>query len=95
MAIIVETETCTGCRSCELACSFHHHKIFARKMGSIEVKRVEKDGTFTIAFYPQPEDKHLACDCPKGKEFCVPYCPVVARGELKAILWKRKYKNLY
>jgi Fe-S-cluster-containing hydrogenase component 2 len=89
MPLIVETETCTGCRSCELACSFHHHKVFGRKRGSIEVKRVEKDGAFTIIFYPLSEDGHHACDCLKGQEACVGYCPMSARDELKAILKKR------
>jgi Fe-S-cluster-containing hydrogenase component 2 len=89
MANMVETETCTGCRSCELACSFHHHKIFGKNMGSIHVKRFEKDGAFTIVFYPQTEEGHPGCDCVKGLEACVLYCPMSARHELKAILQRR------
>ena len=86
MAIITETESCTGCRSCELACSFHHRGVFSRNIGSIQVKRHEKDGAFTILLYHQPENGRFACDCEQGKEFCMAYCPVIARDELKAIL---------
>ena len=88
MPIIVETETCTGCRSCELACAFHHHKVFGKNMGSIHVKRFEKDGAFTIVYYPKAEAGHIGCNCPKGQEACVAYCPLSARDELKTILQK-------
>ena len=26
LKIVRNTEACVGCRTCELACSFHHHK---------------------------------------------------------------------
>ena len=92
MAVIVNTETCTGCRACELACSFHHRKVFHRNVSSIQVKRNEKEGIFTIFLYREPEDGHLACEgCDEGEQFCVSYCPVVARDELKAVLKAKEY----
>ena len=83
---ITYTEKCAGCRSCEIACSYHHQEIFSRKIASIEVKRWEKNGKFGIILYRQGQDEHLACDCAKGHEFCVNYCPAVAREELRNII---------
>jgi len=36
--------------------------------------------------YRHTENGHIACDCADGKEFCLRYCPEIARDELKAIL---------
>jgi ferredoxin len=80
---MIHTEKCTGCRSCEIACSYHHRKIFSRKIGSIEIKRWEKEGRFGIMLYRQAQDERMACD---GCKFCLKYCPEVARDELKAVL---------
>ena len=79
-------DNCTGCRSCELACSYHHQKIFAPSISSIRVKRSEKDGEFGIIIYRESAEGHLACNCPENDESCLNYCPTIARGELKAIL---------
>ena len=80
---IIYTEKCTGCRSCEIACSYHFNKNFSRVTAAIEVRRFEAEGKFGIILYRQPEGGHIACD---GCEFCLRYCPVVARDELKSII---------
>jgi len=80
---VVYTEKCVGCRSCEIACSYHHQKVFSRTIASIEVKRWEKVGKFGIVLHRQNEDGHLACD---GCGFCLGFCPEEARDELKALL---------
>lgn len=86
MPATISTEKCVGCRTCEIACSYHHQKIFSRKIASIEVLRQEKEGKVSIVLYRQAEDGHRACDCDKGDEFCLKYCQEIARDELKAIL---------
>ena len=83
MPTVICTEKCVGCRSCEIACSYHHGKIFSRSIASIEVQRWEKEGEFAILLYQQTEDERIACD---GCKFCLKYCPEVACDELKAIL---------
>lgn len=83
MQDIVYTEKCTGCRSCEIACSYHFKKIFSRRLAGIEVKRFEAEGKFGIILYRKSEDGHIACD---NCEFCLRYCPIVARDELKSII---------
>lgn len=88
MTDILVTEKCTGCRSCELACSYHHRQVFMPCIASIHVQQRNAGGLYDIRLvkYEQAQDGHLACDCAKGKEFCVNYCPLVARDELKALL---------
>ena len=47
-SIIIKDEKCTGCKSCELACSFHHLKIFKPSMASIEVGIDERERKISI-----------------------------------------------
>jgi Fe-S-cluster-containing hydrogenase component 2 len=86
MATVVRSEKCTGCRSCELACSFHHRKVFSPSLASIHIVRDEEEGEFGIEIYRESETGHLACNCPPADKFCMRYCPAVARDQLNAIL---------
>lgn len=86
MQEVIWTEKCTGCRSCEIACSYHHRRVFSRKIASMEIIRREQEGEFGIVVYRHTENGHIACDCAEGEEFCLRYCPEIARDELKAIL---------
>jgi ferredoxin len=83
MEMFFDTEKCTGCRNCEIACSYHHTGNFSRKAGSIKVERLEKEGKFRIILWLQNQDGRLGCD---GCGFCLNYCPPIALDELKAIL---------
>jgi len=89
MQNVVWTEKCTGCRNCEIACSYHHNKVFSPEIASIEVRKRE-EGEFGIVLYLQAEDGHMACNCESGNEFCLKYCQVVACDELKDILERIK-----
>ena len=92
MVTVTDTQKCVGCRSCELACSFHHRKLFRPGIASIHVQRNEYRGNFDVRLvhYQQAEDGHLPCDCSRENEFCVRYCPVTARDELRAVLQARE-----
>lgn len=37
--LIIEQEKCTGCRRCELACSFHHFKTYSLARARLHVVR--------------------------------------------------------
>ena len=91
-----ETTGCAGCRTCEIACSYHHQKVFSPSISSIEVTdRPEKLG-FAVSFYIASANGHLACDRCKGEDepLCLKYCSVLMRDELKAILEKGLPQNL-
>ena len=84
--VFQDTKTCTGCRSCELMCSYHHRKVFAPSVASICVRRNQTEGKIDLQLYLCDQDGHLRCDCEPGKEFCLRLCPEIARDELKALL---------
>lgn len=76
----VNSEKCTGCRACELACSYHHGKIFNPRLASLHVHRVEKEGKISIIFYKdlpgEEKRKRFPCDgcVDKPEPQCVKYC---------------------
>lgn len=82
--IVVDNEKCTGCKTCQIACSFHHKKVFNPKIASLEVRRDEEDGTMYVMLYQelnqQAKATKLACDACIGEPepFCVKYCPTGA-----------------
>ena len=67
--IFVDLAKCCACRSCELACSFHHHKCFDPSSSSIKVYREDGKGTLEISLIS-------TCDgCPGDKPpWCVRFC---------------------
>ena len=89
-----DTRTCTGCRTCEMACSFHHSGVFQPSISSIEITGSPKEG-FRILFYETTHDGHRACDGCPGLEnpLCVAYCPLVAREELKELINRSRQRD--
>ena len=81
LSLIVYREKCTGCRICELACSYHFGRCFSRKSNSLRVKRNEEKGEFVPVIYQESIGKRKACDlCDREEQepFCVKNCPVGA-----------------
>lgn len=77
MGIIIDAEVCYGCRICELACSFHHNKIFCPELSDIKVSRNNRTAEFTCFV-------GSGCDSCKGERqpLCVEYCPYEALKEV-------------
>ena len=71
--IIFSNSICTGCRACEVACSFHHERVFASAHSSIFVDREEEKGLFELRII---REGRYACDMCEGEEmpFCIKYC---------------------
>lgn len=88
--IIRTTRTCTGCRSCELACSFHQRGVFSLGSAAIRVKRDDGNGKISLILYLKDRSGHRGCACPPGEEFCLRFCPAIARDELQSILSARE-----
>lgn len=78
--LTLHPDKCTGCRVCEIACSYHFDKLFNRKSYSIEVARNEKEGIFLPVVHTIQTSKRKACDLCKGeqKPLCIKYCTVGA-----------------
>ena len=81
------TQTCGGCRSCELACSFHHARIFQHGLSSIVITNTRKP---MITFYRESAEGHLACDRCQGLSvpLCFEFCPSGGREELEELFRK-------
>jgi Fe-S-cluster-containing dehydrogenase component len=86
----VDYENCVGCRACEVACSYHHEKIFSPRIASLEIRREENQVGVSIIFYEgmasEERVKRFPCDHCKGEALplCVKYCPVQAITVQKA-----------
>ena len=67
--IMLDISKCYGCRSCELACSYHFARAFNPEMSSIKVLRDGENGEVTISITS-------TCDFCEGEAhpFCVKYC---------------------
>ena len=86
--VVVESDICGGCRSCELACSYHHTKCFQPSISSIQIIIRPKKITYDLILYNENEGDHLSCDKCKGMEvpLCVLFCSRSYRGELMRLI---------
>lgn len=48
--LFVAISRCTGCRSCELACSYHHTKKYNPAISSIKIYRDSQDAHIEYSF---------------------------------------------
>jgi len=76
--LFMETSRCTGCRSCELACSYHHAKVFNPTISSIKIYRDSKDAHIEYKFLD-------TCDLCRNEKLpaCVAACSPRALCMLK------------
>ena len=86
--VTFKVDACGGCRSCEMACAFHHMKVFQRHLSSLDVTTIPRTLEHTLTFYRESVDGHIACDMCKGLEtpLCVVFCPEGFSGELERLL---------
>lgn len=90
--MILDMPSCSGCRTCEMACSFKHKGEFIPSISSIKILNKEDESGFRILFVEESDGQAIPCDgC---KEFEVPLCIQYCKegGDLKKIL-KEFIKN--
>lgn len=69
--ITVDPTVCTGCRACEMACSFFHTDTFSYDLSRIHISKVEEEGI----------DVPLVCRMCR-RPACVDSCPTGALSRL-------------
>ncbi len=74
--MIFEMPSCGGCRTCEMACSFHHRGEFIPAISSIKILDKEKGPGYDVFLAGKSDAEHMACDgCRKlTVPLCVEYC---------------------
>lgn len=75
--MIFEMEDCGGCRTCELACSYHHNGSFFRPyISSIKIIKKENEPGYVIKLEEETAGNVIACDGCVGltEPLCVEYC---------------------
>ena len=69
--------TCGGCKTCEIACSFHHTGAFGPSHSSIRILPHEEGTGYKICILEADTNEHIkACDSCNGLDLplCVEYC---------------------
>jgi len=69
MELVLNSEACNGCRICELACSFHHQRVFAPEYSSLKVSSDYREGKIHLSL-------EATCDfcLQESQPMCVQYC---------------------
>jgi Fe-S-cluster-containing dehydrogenase component len=92
--MIFEMEKCGGCRTCEIACSFHHRGEFNPSVSSIKILDKEGGAGYHVLLLEEDGEMGLACDGCRGlkEPLCMDYCKEKDQlGEMiKALLAKKK-----
>lgn len=89
-----DMDTCGGCRTCEIACSFHHSGEFNPSISSIKILDKEGGPGYSVLLLEEDCAEGRACDgCQGLKEpLCMEYCK--EKEELQkmidAVMGKRK-----
>lgn len=78
MQIKRDPGACYGCRTCELACSFHHGRVFSPELSSIKVSRNNRTGKIKWNI-------DSTCDLCSGEteRLCIQFCAYKALAEVQ------------
>ena len=60
--LIIDGDKCTGCRVCELECSFTYHKVFNPALSNIKILETPEGGiSYEIKFTEDCQPKCVIC----------------------------------
>lgn len=74
--ITFDMPTCGGCRTCEMACGFHHRGEFNPEAASLQIIDKDDGPGYRVRIAAQSIEQRTACDLCKGLEvpLCAEYC---------------------
>ncbi|HMK93313.1 MAG TPA: 4Fe-4S dicluster domain-containing protein [Thermoleophilia bacterium] len=64
--LMIHPDKCTGCRNCELACSFEHEKRFRPGASRVQAFTWEREGISVPMMCQQCDDAACVTVCPTG-----------------------------
>ena len=66
VGILIKPELCTGCRVCQMECSFRYHNLFNPALANIKILETPKNGiSYSITYTDE------CLDCNTCVEACV------------------------
>jgi Fe-S-cluster-containing dehydrogenase component len=76
MLMRFDMPSCGGCRTCEMACSFHHRGEFVPTVSSLLIVDKENVTGCDVVIVDRPDDQRAACDGCENLEIplCVEHC---------------------
>lgn len=92
--ILFDMTNCGGCRTCEIACSFHHNSEFNPSISSIEIIDKKDKPGYEISISIEDRGKRIACDGCASIDIplCIQYCK--EKDELREMISEvNKYRN--
>lgn len=74
--MIFDMPSCGGCRTCELACSFHHRSEFAPSHSSLKILEKTDGPGYRVLIKERADEDGPACDGCRGLDvpLCMDYC---------------------
>ena len=74
--MVFDMPACGACRTCEIACSFHHTGEFKPSISSIKILSKEDGFGNRVMIIEEDDGQNKACDGCEGLEvpLCVEYC---------------------
>ena len=95
--ILYDMPSCGGCRTCELACSFHHTQEFIPSVSSLKVLSKEEGPGYRVLLITENRGKSIACDGCKDLT-CLCAWSTAKRwttlGKILLSLRKKKFKTI-
>ena len=95
--MIFDMKSCGGCRTCELACSFHHEKNFNPKISSLKILDKKDEKGYLVEILSEKIGLRYACDGCSGLKtsLCVQYCkePEILMGFIERTINKDNLIN--
>lgn len=74
--MIFKMDKCGGCRTCEIACGYHHEGVFRPALSSIRIVDKEGEPGYNVILVEESTASVRACDGCKDLDvpWCVEYC---------------------
>jgi len=84
--MVLDMPTCGACRTCEIACSYHHTGLFRPSVSSLKILDKEKGPGHSVLLIGEDDGQSKPCDGCKGMEepLCMEVCK--EKEELKKII---------
>ena len=92
--MIFDMLSCGGCKTCELACSFHNTRKFSHQFSSLKIINKKNSSGYQVLIAEQDDNANIPCDGCKDIKIplCLQFCG--KRDDLEKIIDEFKKAKL-